>query len=298
MLPAVSIDATISQKVPEIVRAPDTRDCCLVQIYPTNIVDGLMRLGDDTLTIGREQSNDLSLVDGSVSRFHAKLDRCAEGYLLRDLGSTNGTVVDNESIQEQVLVGGETIRFGSFIFKFLRASGIEAQYHATVYNAMTRDGLTGAFNKNYLLDSLRQEIARCQRCNHPLCVLLMDIDYFKKVNDTYGHLVGDEVLCEFSSRIRGAKRADDLFCRYGGEEFVLILGETTQEDALEIAVNCNQAVGSQDFHTTAGDIRVTVSIGVADLPANQTNVDAVSLLELADVQLYRAKESGRNRVCS
>lgn len=293
-----NIDATIANARCPVSSNIDTRDCCLVQIYPTNIVDGLMRLGDDTLTIGREQSNDLSLVDGSVSRYHARLERCEEGYILRDLGSTNGTIVDNESVKEHKLLGGETIRFGSFIFKFLRANGIEAQYHATVYNAMTRDGLTGAFNKSYLLDSLSQEIARSQRCSRPLCVLLMDIDFFKKVNDTYGHLVGDEVLREFSKRIATAKREDDLQCRYGGEEFVLILGESSLEDALGIAERCNRIVGSHPFMTTAGEIPVTVSIGVAQLPVNNQTVDAVALLEMADVQLYRAKESGRNRVCS
>jgi diguanylate cyclase (GGDEF)-like protein len=294
-----NIDATIASHRCEIGSNVETRDCCLVQIYPTNIVDGLMRLGDDTLTIGREQSNDLSLVDGSVSRFHARLDRCEEGYMLRDLGSTNGTIVDNEIVTQHKLVGGETIRFGSFIFKFLRASGIEAQYHATVYNAMTRDGLTGAFNKNYLLDSLAQEIARSQRCNRPLSVLLMDIDYFKKVNDTYGHLVGDEVLREFSKRISLAKREDDLLCRYGGEEFVLILGETNLDDAIAIAENCNQYVSSQAFATSAGDIPVTVSLGVAQLPTSPIAADAAhALLESADQQLYRAKESGRNRVCA
>ncbi len=92
---------------------------------------------------------------------------------------------------------------------------------------MTRDGLTGAFNKSYLLDSLSQEIARSQRCNRQLCVLLMDIDHFKKVNDTYGHLVGDEVLREFSKRIAQSKRDDDLLCRYGGEDSSLSLAKPT-----------------------------------------------------------------------
>ncbi len=297
-----SVDATIASTSPPIFVPLDTRDCCLVQIYPTNIVEGLVRLDGERLTIGREQSNDIPLLDGSVSRFHAKLERCDEGYILTDLGSTNGTVVDEVSVQEHILVGGETIRFGSFIFKFLRASGIEAQYHATVYNAMTRDGLTGAFNKSYLLDSLSQEIARSHRCDRPLCVMILDIDHFKKVNDTFGHLVGDEVLREFSKRIASAKREDDLLCRYGGEEFVVILGETHLQDAMAIAEKCIRAVGSIPFATSAGEIAVTVSIGVGSigagpLPADIKTLDSVALLAMADVQLYRAKESGRNRVC-
>ena len=217
--------------------------------------------------------------------------------MLRDLGSTNGTIVDDVALSEHKLTGGETIRIGSFIFKFLRASGIEAQYHATVYNAMTRDGLTGAFNKSYLIDALKQEIARSSRCQRPLSVLLMDIDHFKKINDTYGHLVGDEVLREFSQRLAATKRADDLLCRYGGEEFTLILAETNIDDAVAIATQCNQAIGSQNFQTSAGSISVTVSVGAAQHPLSGQIMDAVALLENADVQLYRAKESGRNRVC-
>jgi diguanylate cyclase (GGDEF)-like protein len=292
-----SIDATIASANGPVIVTRDTRDCCLVQIYPTNIVDGLMRLGDDTLTIGRDNSNDLTLDDGSVSRHHASLTRCDDGYLLKDLGSTNGTIVDNQTVTERVLAGGETIRFGSFIFKFLRANGIEAQYHETVYAAMTRDGLTGAFNKSYLLDSLAQEISRSRRCNRSLCVLIMDIDFFKKVNDTYGHLVGDEVLREFSQRIADTKRDDDLLCRYGGEEFVLILSETDLEHAIGVATRCIRAVGERPFTTSAGDIPVTVSIGVGQLPKHTNVIDSIALLEMADVQLYRAKESGRNRVC-
>jgi diguanylate cyclase (GGDEF)-like protein len=297
MSKASCIDATIaSTRSTEEQRS--TSECCLVQIYPTNIVDGLMRLGDDVLTIGRDQSNDLTLDDGSVSRHHVRMCRCDEGYQVVDLGSTNGTIVDNEVVSERVLTGGETLRIGSFIFKFLRASGIEAQYHATVYKAMTRDGLTGAFNRNYLLDSLTQEISRSRRCHRSLSVLIMDIDYFKKINDTYGHLVGDEVLREFSNRISRTKREDDLLCRYGGEEFVLILAESSIEDAVVVAEKCTAAIREKPFTTAAGDVSVTVSIGAAQLQRTNLVVDASALLETADTQLYRAKESGRNRVCS
>lgn len=294
-----SIDATIARRNVNAEPILDTNDCCLVQIYPTNIVDGLVRLEMDTIAIGRELSNDLSLVDNSVSRHHALLVRSHHGYLIRDLGSTNGTIVnDEECTSERQLEGGETIRIGSFIFKFLRASCIEAQYHSTVYGAMTRDGLTGAFNKSYLLDSLSQQIARSKRCQRPLSVLIMDVDFFKKVNDTYGHLVGDEVLREFSRRLTATKREDDLLCRYGGEEFVLILAEASLSEAIQVAEACNAAVQATAFATSAGDIPVTVSIGAAQLPTTSHDTGCQELLGLADSQLYRAKQTGRNRVCS
>lgn len=294
----LSVDATIANQTPVIPTFEvDSRECCLVQIYPANITDGLMKLKKPVLSIGRESTNDLALVDGSVSRQHAKLERGENGFFIRDLGSTNGTFVNDQRVTSFPLVGGETIRIGSFIFKFLRASAIEAQYHSTVYDAMTRDGLTGAFNKSYLLDSLAHEIARSRRCRRPLSVLIMDIDHFKKINDTYGHLVGDEVLREFGARLAASKRCDDLLCRYGGEEFVAILGETGLSDATNLAERCRLAVCEQPFSTTLGPISVTVSIGAAQLPVDDRELNSQSLLELADKQLYRAKQTGRNRVC-
>lgn len=293
------IEATIAQQSEVISNIGEPmRDCCLVQIYPTNIVDGLMKIERNSLSIGRDAVNDLMLPDGSVSRQHAVLERSASGYIIQDLGSTNGTYVNDAPIAQCELDGGEIIRIGSFIFKFLSANCIEAQYHSTVYNAMTRDGLTGAFNKSYLLDSLQHEIARSLRCKRPLSVLLMDIDHFKSINDTYGHLVGDEILREFSNRLTNTKRPDDLLCRYGGEEFVLILGETELGQAVEIAERCREHIAQSPFTSAEGPIPVTVSMGAAELPLNDGPITPSGLLKTADDRLYKAKQSGRNRVCS
>lgn len=289
-------EATIAGQSTLLVDAEATRDCCLVQIYPTNVVDGLVRLEKEEITIGRDQSNDLTLSDGNVSRFHARLERGEEGYWLVDSGSTNGCFVDGRPTKECLLTGGETVRIGGTIFKFLRAGEIEAQYHATVYKAMTRDGLTGAFNKSYGLDSLSQVIARSRRCHRPLCVMMLDIDYFKRINDTYGHLVGDEVLREFAQRIERTKRADDLLCRYGGEEFALILEETPLAEAITIAESCNAAVRNVPFWTSEGEVNVTVSIGVSQLANTDAAPDGSDLLERADSHLYRSKRDGRDRV--
>lgn len=292
------IEATIAQQSEPLASiAGPMRDCCLVQIYPTNIVDGLMKIERNSLSIGREAVNDLMLPDGSVSRQHAILERSATGYVIQDLGSTNGTYVNDQPITQVELDGGEIIRIGSFIFKFLSANCIEAQYHSTVYNAMTRDGLTGAFNKSYLIDSLQHEIARSLRCKRPLSVLLMDIDHFKSINDTYGHLVGDEILREFSNRLTQTKRPDDLLCRYGGEEFVLILGETELTQAVEIAERCREQIAVQPFASAEGNIPVTVSMGAAELLSTDEAITPTGLLKIADDRLYRAKQSGRNRVC-
>lgn len=296
--PAADLEITIRDRNSNATPSnPDPRECCLVQIYPTKISDGLLRICDQGLKIGREAKNDLVLNDASVSRFHAELTSSETGIVLRDLGSTNGTFVNDDEIDCVTLGDGDVVRMGGFIFKFLLTEGIEAQYHATVYSAMTRDGLTGAFNKSYLYDALNHEIAKHRRCQRALTVLLLDIDHFKRINDTYGHLIGDEVLREFSHRIAGTKRSDDLFCRYGGEEFVLILSETDSAGAVALAEKCRLAIASKPFATSDGDIPVTVSIGVAQLSLVGPN-DAASILDAADMKLYQAKEEGRNRICA
>lgn len=276
-------------------RPQETEECCLVQIYPPDFVSGMLLLEGKRLVAGREPSVDLHLADGSVSRNHAEFVREASGYLIRDLGSTNGTLVNDHRINEQLLRSGDTIQMGSFIFKFLSAGSIETKYHETVYSAITRDALTGAMNKRYLLESLQRETARAIRQGQPLSVLMLDIDHFKSVNDNHGHLVGDEVLREFGRRILAICREDDLFARYGGEEFCLVMSSTAKPDAMEIAVRCRLAIADHPFATLAGDLRITSSFGLACLdPAASLTPDA--LIKVADENLYQAKRSGRNRV--
>ncbi len=166
----VTFEPTVSNRGTPVLPATN-REFSLVQIYPVNIVDGLTKIDANVISIGRESTNDLVLEDSSVSRCHAKIEKIETGFIIRDCGSTNGTFVDEQPIDQKRLSGGETIRFGSHIFKFL-SDGIEAQYHSTVYNAMTRDGLTGAYNKNYMYDALDHEMARSRRSGNPTSVLL------------------------------------------------------------------------------------------------------------------------------
>lgn len=293
--PPVREEQTLREQAECEIPSCEDRDCCLVQIYPADVIDGMILMEQDTIVVGRDQQSDIHLPDNSVSRRHVEFRRIGDGYELSDLNSTNGTLVNNKPISCHLLESGDRVKIGSYIFKFLSAGCIENAYHETVYSVMTIDALTGAFNKSYMLDNLQREMSRCERHNRPMAIIMMDIDRFKSVNDTHGHLVGDEVLKELGRRMAEVCREDDLFARYGGEEFSLILTETDLQQAMEMGECCRQAVASTPFETAAGPLDITSSFGVAtlteDRPATPTD-----LIGKADERLYEAKTGGRNRV--
>jgi diguanylate cyclase (GGDEF)-like protein len=298
---AVDADAAVSEATlrRKPITQPETaeNECCLVQIYPPDVIEGMLLLEAEEFSIGRSPDCDLPLFDNSVSRQHAMLVRGPEGYVVRDLDSTNGTLV-NESVIESdcALRSGDTVRIGSFLFRFLSADSVETQYHETVYSALTRDALTGTMNKRYLMEAMNREISRSTRAKMELSVVMLDIDHFKSVNDTHGHLVGDEVLRTFGKRVGDICRSDDLLARYGGEEFCLLLAATGREEAREMADRCRRAVADAPFDTAAGPLKISASFGFACLDPDEPKTSN-GLLEAADQQLYEAKRSGRNRVC-
>ena len=267
----------------------------LVQVYPLDLECNRVALTNQTVVLGRSEKCQVVLDDDSVSRQHARICVTPEGYLIEDLGSTNGVLVNDRLVQSQLLRTGDRIQLGQRIFRFLADTDVEAQYHETVYSMMTRDGLTSAFNKRYLLECLDREVARAKRVGKTLAVILMDIDHFKAINDTHGHLVGDEVLREGATRLLGLLSDDDVFARFGGEEFVIIDGEATAESARELAERCRETIAASPFETSDGPLEVTISLGVA-VPAPQEISDRDGVLALADARLYEAKRQGRNRV--
>jgi len=158
-----------------------------------------------------------------------------------------------------------------------------------------RDGLTGLYNHRTFYKLLEDEFVRAQRFNHPVSLLLLDIDHFKHVNDTYGHLAGDAILKGLGELLGRQARAIDRVCRYGGEEITVILPETDLDAAANMAERMRAAVEAQSFDVEAGaPVKITVSIGVASWPAQADNMQ--TLVAAADAAMYAAKQSGRNRV--
>ena len=160
-----------------------------------------------------------------------------------------------------------------------------------------RDGLTNLYNHRHFLETMDRELARAARYQRPLTLLMIDIDNFKKINDTYGHQVGDIVLKHISQTLSRNNRKADIVARYGGEEFVMVLPETTISGGLMKAESCRAAIAGTEIKALEQVIRATVSVGVAAWDADQT-LDKYQFIDLADQALYRSKQQGKNRVSS
>jgi two-component system, cell cycle response regulator len=274
------------------------REACLVHIYPTGPGMGTRYpLGETPLVVGRGNDSDIRINDNSVSRRHARIQPGADGYYAIDLQSTNGTFVNDTPASMYKLKDGDYLRVGNCIYRFLAGGNVEADYHEEIYRLTIIDALTEIHNKRYLLEFLDRELARSERYQRPLALLLFDIDHFKTINDQMGHLAGDFTLRELVARVKGGIRKEELFARYGGEEFGVVLPETTREGAIHIAERIRSLVEADSFAYEERSYRLTISIGVA----TTTGEDALTpaeLLRRADECLYRAKREGRNRVAA
>ncbi len=283
--------------VPDLPPSSSAGTCYLVRIYPPGLSDNLITLRSGLTTLGRDILCDIEVVDDFVSRHHATIELTEEGCWVSDNDSRNGTFVNDERIVRQRLKAGDNLRIGNQIFKYLSADHPETQYHEAVYQMMTSDGLTNVANRRYFDDCFRRELCRCVRHARPIAVLLLDVDHFKRVNDLYGHLIGDECLKELCRRVQSSVRADDLFARIGGEEFAIVLSETQADDARMVAERVRRRVEESPFGRDRRlEIPLTVSIGVAHSDG-ATLRSTEEFLADADQQLYLAKQTGRNRVC-
>jgi diguanylate cyclase (GGDEF)-like protein len=289
-------------RVTQVVQAPPPDQTpgndCVVVIYAAEA--GLLGkryvLDKSPLRIGRGGDNHIVLDGDSVSRRHSHFERRSNGWFVVDDGSTNGTFLNEEQIKREAgLSNGDRVKVGPTILKYLSGLDAEAKYHEEIYRMTIVDGLTQIHNKRYLFEALDKELIRARRYDRQLSLLIFDIDYFKNINDQYGHLAGDHVLRELARIVQERIRRDEVFARYGGEEFVIALPETSLQGAVTLADNLRARVETHGFSFQGERIPVTISIGCAVLGEEKTAAD---LIQLADDKLYEAKRGGRNRVCS
>jgi diguanylate cyclase (GGDEF)-like protein len=245
--------------------------------------------------VGRQDEAEVHLDHEGVSRRHARIWKHGEDWMIEDLGSTNGTFVEDKRVPKARLSDGDLVRIGTAILKFLGGSAVEAAYHEAIYKMAIHDALTGVSNRRMLIEFLDREVARSVRYHVPLSLVLFDIDHFKKVNDEHGHLAGDAILREIGRRLRPRIRKEDLLARYGGEEFACVLTGTPRMGALVFAKSLHMTVGASPFDIEGGSLRVTVSVGIADIDG-KTKVTLDELMRRADAKLYEAKKNGRNQI--
>jgi len=274
-----------------------TGDACLVNLHPPGPDIGRrIPLLNAQYIVGRDSEAGFVVGRSSVSRQHARLYLAEDGnWWVEDLNSTNGTFVNETRIKLQKLADSDQVRFGDAIYKFLSGSNIESAYHEAIHNMAIQDGMTGIHNKRYFTEFLDREIAVCSRHGHPLTLVMFDVDHFKKVNDTHGHLAGDAVLKELAARIRPRIRREDLFARYGGEEFACVLPSTALPGGIVFAEHLRTIIAERPCQFENLNISFTISVGVTTLH-RETGVDPAALIKRADENLYVAKRGGRNRV--
>ena len=286
-----------TQPVPHIRAADAARPACLVQIHPSGPAAGRRHsLGARPVGIGRAEDCDIRTDEPSVSRRHVRIDPIDGGHAVVDLGSSNGTQVNDEPVREpRTLRDGDYLRVGNCIFRYLAVGNVEAEYHEEIYRLSIQDVLTRLPTRRSLDEFLAREVARSRRYFRPLSVVMMDVDLFKSVNDSHGHLCGDADLCELAVSLRVVVRTEDLCARYGGEEFALVLVETDHAGAMAVAEQGRATVAGRPFRFEGEALALTASAGVATIYGG-TETTPADLLHAADRRLYAAKTLGRDRV--
>ncbi len=290
------MDETIVTSLDQLNLDGDTEPYLIV-IAGTNI-GKLYNLKADELVAGRSQDSDIWIEDNTISRKHFKIKREGKEYTIQDLNSTNGTYVNSRRVTTSGLKAGDKIQISNdTIMQFDFFDENRRISEQKRYEMGVKDPVTGSFNKSYFLQRISDEFSFSQRQNLPLTVLMLDIDFFKVINDTHGHLAGDQVLQEISHAVAGMIRNEDVFCRYGGEEFVIIMRNTPGAPATQLAERIRKKVEDTVINYEGTPISVTISLGLATSLGRNFR-DYVALIAEADKYLYKSKGNGRNRVSS
>jgi two-component system cell cycle response regulator len=278
MLHNLSVDLG---KYPEIRRALATGDVVLIRDATTDPLYDAVRTGWSTESQAVQTRSAIAL------RFSLRAEP-AGVFFLR-------TTTEDAPLNEQDVVFAEHV-ITAAVSALEKAYDLESAVmgQEQMRHLAETDPLTNCFNRRALMQKLEQEMDRAARYATMLTGMMIDIDNFKQINDTHGHLVGDRVLKQLSNLLKREQRSVDIVARYGGEEFVVLLPETTAAESRNFAERILRRVATHDFGEPGKPVRVTISVGIASYPDERVS-DGESLLRLADSHLYRAKSDGRNR---
>ena len=255
-------------------------------------------LRNGIMTIGRSPQADISIEDARISRIHCIIESIGDTFTIEDKGSTNGTYVDARKVSRATLLPGVSLQLGHSIMKIEYKTEAEIRSEKSLLQRASLDVLTGIFNRYHFTKLASMEMAYASRHKLPIGVILMDIDNFKQVNDIYGHQSGDIVLAQFANIVIKNRRTEDLFGRYGGDEFIILpRGEISKEGLQVHCERIRKAVESFEFCFEETCVRITISLGfhLAKDESSDTEQMLNDLIRKADQALYLAKQSGRNK---
>ncbi len=261
----------------------------------------------EEVIMGRALEADVRVNDNEVSRQHARIiavpteSRVSMQYILNDLDSRNGTFLNGRRVKREILENGDKITLGSTILRFDLLDEIDREYQRQIHRLISHDDLTGLLSSRSFFSELRREAGRAASENRPFCVLMMDGDNFKGVNDKYGHLTGSKTIEEIGFSITTNLRSGDAAARFGGDEFAAFLLDADLAQGIVAAERIRMSIEEYKFSVVRQgrsneEHHITVSIGVACFPNDSS--DPIELVEMADSALYRAKRQGRNRVAA
>lgn len=285
-------DGEISSSVS---RAPRSEAALTVLRGPN--VGALFQLGEGDAVIGRSPDVEVPIPDDTLSRRHACISRVGDVFAIEDLDSTNGTLVDGEPVQGAcALDDGARIHLGNrTVLHFRLHDPVELQAAQQVQDMALRDPLTGLFNRRHMQDQFWSEVAYAERHRSPLSLLLLDVDHFKRINDTHGHAIGDAVLRDLADALRELTRSEDLLARYGGEEFALVARGISRDQTVQLAGRICETIAARTVDVEGLQLRFTVSIGVAHVSGGAP-CTTQEMFAAADRALYASKDAGRNSV--
>ncbi len=246
-------------------------------------------------SIGRGKSCDIVLDGIDISRRHTEI-QFNDLVIAKDLKSTNGTYVNGKKIDTAPIANGDLIQLGSqIVFKLTSQDDLEAEVQDDLYQSSILDPLTLIYNRRHFMSRLEAEFHFSIRHQTDLSLIMFDIDFFKRINDRFGHAAGDMVLRGLADRLSSAIRREDIFCRWGGEEFAILLRNLKLVEARQQAERLREMVESTTFTWENQRLPVTISLGAASMSISKPKTPH-ELVAIADARLYAAKTSGRNRV--
>ncbi len=255
------------------------------------------KIKQGTTTLGRSREADITLDDERISRIHCAVEWKGDKIFIEDRGSTNGTYVDSKKVNRAHLRRGAPLQIGQSVMKVEFKNEAEIRLEDSLIQTASIDALTCTFNRQFFMKRANEEIAYARRHKKAVGFIMMDIDHFKQVNDTYGHQMGDTVLNQFAAIVSQVKRTEDIFARYGGEEFIIMPRGEIHKDGLYFQCErIREAVEKFEFRFGEEQVRITVSLGFYLKEADSTvELSLTGLISEADKALYLAKERGRNR---